>query len=111
MMNIINERNLEEFKNYIKEGKTINELQDLYSCSRSVITSAKKKYGLVGMSPNSKPRDNGDGTKHCKSCKSNKSINDFYSNGFSPSGEQKYKPNCKSCENEIRNIRNLLNIS
>lgn len=67
-MSIINEENLEQFKTYILEGKTIPELQDIYSCSRTTITTAKKEYGLIGLSPNSKKVNRGNNTKKCTDC-------------------------------------------
>ena len=101
-MSIINKENIEEFKNYILEGKTIPELEKIYNCTRSTITSAKKKYNLVGISPNSQKRDNGNGTKTCNICNISKDINDFYSNGYTPLGKKKIKAACKSCENSKR---------
>lgn len=97
-MNIINEDNLEEFTQYILEGKTIKELQEIYNCTRTTITNAKKKFNLVGLSPNSKKRDNGNGTKTCNLCLEIKPVSEFYSNGYDTKGNKKLKPNCKNCE-------------
>lgn len=95
---IIDDYNTEEFKQHILDGKTIPELEEIYSCSKTVITNAKRKYNLIGLSPNSKKRDNGDGTKTCATCNEDKSLDNFYSNGGN-----KLKPNCIPCENAIRN--------
>lgn len=97
-MTIINDKNVEEFKNYIINGKTIVQLMEIYKCTRSTITAAKKNYNLVGISPNSKKRDNGDGTKTCNICHKDKNINEFYSNGYAPSGKKKLKASCIVCE-------------
>ena len=35
--------------------------------------------------------------KECNSCKTVKSFDDFYSNGYTPNGLKKYKPICKPC--------------
>ena len=107
-MSIINKDNVEEFKSYILAGKTIPELENIYNCTRSTITSAKKKYGLIGLSPNIQKRDNGDGTKTCNICFTAKPVNEFYSNGFSPAGNKKLKPACISCENNSNNIKYYL---
>lgn len=92
------EINKEEFINYILEGKTIPELQEIYNCGRTVITSRKKEFGLVGLSPNGKKRDLTLGTKYCPNCGVEKSLEEFYSNGYTPKGNKKYKPTCKKCE-------------
>lgn len=36
--------------------------------------------------------------KICKSCQEEKSLDEFFSNGYYPSGKKKYKPTCKVCE-------------
>lgn len=93
----------EEFKKYILEGKTIKELQLIYNCSRTSITEMKKKFDLVGLSPNSKIRDVSTEVKVCNECKIEYPINNFYSNGYTTTGKQKFKSKCKSCEtNSIR---------
>lgn len=104
MRAIINENNVEEFKNHILKGRTIKELQDIYSCSRTTITKAKKEFGLVGLSSNIKIKDNGDGTKYCKHCLQNKPLSAYHSNGYSTSGTRKYKPLCKKCEQDKKRI-------
>jgi hypothetical protein len=92
------------FKQQIEDGFTISELQKYWNCTRTVITERKKTWEFVGLSPNSKPRDNGDGTKRCNKCFENKPLSDFYSNGYAPKGVPRIKPSCKVCENAIRNI-------
>lgn len=91
----------EEFKTLILEGYTIKQLQEYYGCGRTTITKRKKELGLIGLSPNSKKRDNGDGTKTCSKCGVTKHLDKFYSNGLSPTGERKYKPSCKHCESSL----------
>ena len=93
----------ELFESQIKEGMTIPQLQKFWNCSRTTITLYKKKWDLIGISPNSKKRDNGDGTKICNCCKQFKSINEFYSNGFF-NGKPKIKGTCIKCENSNRNL-------
>ena len=88
----------EELTSLILERYTIKQLQDHYNCSRSKITDTKRKYGLVGLSPNNRKRDNGDGTKTCKSCNITKSLSEFYSNGYY-NGNKKYKSDCITCSN------------
>lgn len=92
---IIEDRN--EFKNLILEGYTIAQLQKYYACSRTAVTEAKKRFGLVGISPNSKKRDNGEGTKICNLCHTEKPLSEFHSNGYYK-GKKKLKPGCKPCE-------------
>ena len=36
-------------------------------------------------------------TKICLTCKESKEITEYHSNGYSPKGAKKYKPNCKIC--------------
>lgn len=36
--------------------------------------------------------------KTCSTCNEEKSITEFYSNGYQPNGKKKYKPKCKSCQ-------------
>lgn len=36
--------------------------------------------------------------KTCSTCKQEKSISEFYSNGYQSSGKKKYKSKCKSCQ-------------
>jgi hypothetical protein len=91
------EINKELFKQQILDGLTITELMEQWNCSRTKITETKKKYGFVGLSPNSKPRDNGDGTKTCNICNQVKQVSEFYSNGYSPKGHKKLKASCKKC--------------
>lgn len=90
----------EEFKTLILQGKTIKELQVHYgNVSRSTITEAKRHYGFVGLSPNSKKLDRDCGFKVCLSCKESKPLTEFYSNGISGSGIIKYKSRCIKCSN------------
>lgn len=41
-------------------------------------------------------------TKVCSLCKLEKSLVEFYSNGYQPSGNKKYKSRCKPCEEKYR---------
>jgi hypothetical protein len=70
----------------ILQGMTIPELMKYYSCSKYKITRFKRINGLVGLSPNIRKRDNGDGTKFCPSCNTIKRVEEFHSNGYTPSG-------------------------
>lgn len=96
------EINKEEFLKHILEGKTIPELQKIYNCSRTTVTTYKKDFGFVGLSPNSKKIDRELGKKICSDCKVEKDLTEFYSNGKTPLGKVKYKPKCKTCENSCR---------
>lgn len=98
------------FTQQIKEGFTIKQLQEYWKCGRTAIMDRKKEWGLIGMSPNSKKRDNGDGNKTCISCGVTKSVSEFYSNGTTPKGSKKLKSNCISCENAKRKEIFLLKI-
>lgn len=93
---------VEEFKQYILDGKTIKELQDIYGWSRTKVTDFKREHGLVGISPNSKRLDRMAGSKKCNSCKMLLPLSRFYSNGKTSTGLIKYKPNCMQCENSVR---------
>lgn len=86
----------------ILEGMTIMELKDYWKCSRTTITEFKKANNLVGLSPNSKKSNRPDNTKECNECLKVLPISDFYSNGFTPNGTQKYKAKCKTCSNLAR---------
>lgn len=92
----------EEFKEYILAGKTIPELQKIYTLSRSKVAQYKQEYGFVGLTPNSKKRNIEEGTKTCNMCDETFSLTAFYSNGTTPSGTLKYKAACKQCENTKR---------
>lgn len=104
------EINREEFKQFILEGKTIPQLQNIYECSRGTIAEHKRLFGFVGLTPNSKRRDPAIGTKYCPRCKLTLELNSFYSNGTHPSGLVKYKPTCIKCENSSRHdkFKNLI---
>ena len=39
--------------------------------------------------------------KVCNKCKIEKQVNEFHKSGFQPNGKQKYKANCKPCQNII----------
>jgi hypothetical protein len=91
------EINEEVFKNQILKGMTVKQLQEYYNCSRSKIYYYKKKYSLIGISPNSRPRDVSKELKTCRRCGKEKTLGDFYSNGYYKE-KKKYKPNCKVCE-------------
>lgn len=95
-MKVVIDRDI--FEEQVLNGLSIKDLQAYWNCSRTTITDRKKEWGLIGISPNSKQRDNGDGTKLCKSCLVNKPVNEFHSNGYVPNGSKKLKPSCKLCE-------------
>lgn len=103
MPNIKIEIDLELCKKQIIQGYTIKELQNYWKCSRTKITTFKKDNNLIGLSPNSKARDKGEGTKICNICFDEKDINEFYSNGKNRDGSFKLKPACKKCENNKKN--------
>lgn len=92
----------EEFTKLVMAGLTIPELMNYYKCTRGAIATAKREYNLVGKTPNSQKANTVEGTKHCFECNITKSLNDFYSNGYTPKGNKKYKPSCKDCENKSR---------
>ena len=98
------------FEQQILEGLTIPQLQIYWGCSRTKINLHKKKWNFIGISPNSKKRDNGDGTKTCNICNLEKDISLFYSNGFTPKGTKKIKPACIACETFSRNNKYYSNI-
>lgn len=104
----------DEFEKQIVDGFTIKQLEEYWECSRTTITDCKRKWGLVGLSPNVKKRDNGDGTKTCNVCMTAKPLNEFYSNGYSSKGTKKLKPSCKSCEvdkvrkNQLLKVQDIL---
>lgn len=93
---------VEEFKEYVLQGKTVKELQSIYGWTRTKVTDFKRKHNLVGLSPNFKKLDRGSGHKECNSCKKVLPLNSFYSNGTTSNGLIKYKPTCISCENKAR---------
>lgn len=95
-------QNEEEFTDLVMRGYTIPELMEYYECTRSAIATAKRRFNLVGKTPNSQKANLVDGTKHCFSCNTTKSLNDFHSNGYTPKGSKKYKAQCKSCDNVDR---------
>jgi len=43
--------------------------------------------------------------KVCKKCLLGRGLDQFYTNGKTPNGTQKYKPKCKSCELESQKAR------
>jgi hypothetical protein len=93
----------EEFIKYVLEGKTIPELQNIYdNCSRSKIVRIKKDLDLIGKSPNGRKIDRDLGEKECTACNITFPLANFYSNGKTPRGTQKYKSKCISCENHER---------
>lgn len=98
------------FKQQIEEGFTIKQLQEFWGCGRTVVTNRKRAWGFVGLSPNSKPRDNGDSTKICNKCMTPKPLSEFYTNGYSPLGHKKFKPSCKSCENSTQYAKKFTRI-
>ena len=93
---------VQEFKEYILQGKTIKELQDIYGWNRTKVTEFKRINNLVGLSPNSKKLDRSSDTKICSSCNKLLPLDKFYSNGKTNTGLTKYKPKCISCENMSR---------
>lgn len=60
---------VEEFKEYVLQGKTIKDLQVIYGWTRTKVTDFKREHNLVGLSPNSKKLDRVSGHKECNSCK------------------------------------------
>lgn len=91
--------NLEEITKYIIEGKTVKELQEIYNCSRTFITDFKRTNNLVGLSPNSKKLNREIGEKVCTSCNLLLPFSEFYSNGYTNTGKQKFKSKCNKCSN------------
>lgn len=89
------------FREQILSGFTNPQLQEYWKCGKSTINSRKKEWGLVGLSPNSKPRDTSLSHKKCSICNEEKLLSDFYSNGYTSKNQKKFKPNCKSCENTL----------
>lgn len=98
-------------------GLTVKELQEKYNCSRSKVYYYKKLYNLNGLSPNSKKSFRNTGIKTCTVCNEQKTLENFYSNGFSSAGTRKYKAACSTCEMKKRSnnfynyISEYLNIS
>lgn len=92
----------EEFKQFILNGCTIPQLQELYGLSRSKIAQLKRDFGFVGLTPNSKKLDREIGQKSCNICNKILDLGNFYSNGISTTGLIRYKPACISCENTKR---------
>lgn len=92
----------EEFTKLVMMGFTIPQLMSRYNCSRGSVATAKRNWGLVGKTPNSQKVCAKNATKHCFICNTTKDISEFYSNGKTDSGNQKYKPSCKVCENKDR---------
>lgn len=92
----------EEFTKLVLDGWTVKQLQEKYNLSRSAIYARKTKWGLTGLSPNNKKLDHESGVKICTSCKEEKPLSDFYSNGYQPNGKRKYKGKCVTCENTYR---------
>lgn len=93
---------VEEFREYILQGKTIKDLQSIYGWTRTKVTDFKRQHNLVGLSPNSRKLDRSSGQKECASCKKVLALSSFYSNGTTSTGLIKYKPTCVSCENTDR---------
>ncbi len=91
----------EVFTEQVLSGYSIPELQKYWGCGKGTIVSRKKEFGLIGNSPNSKKRDNGDGTKICNTCLLEKPIAEFYSNGYYKD-QLKLKGSCIPCENKQR---------
>lgn len=96
----------EEFTKDVLAGLTVKQLQEKYNRTRSTIYKWKSQWGLTGKSPNSQQRilDRSleTGTKICSICGETKSLTEFYSNGYSPNGKQKFKGKCKPCEEQSR---------
>lgn len=86
----------------ILSGLTVKQIQDKYSCSRSKVYYYKTLYELNGLSPNSKKSFRETGIKQCNICGKDKPLDNFYSNGFTPNGTQKYKAACSICETKKR---------
>ena len=103
----------EEFTNDVMLGLTVPQLQEKYSISRSTVYAWKKKWDLIGKTPNSQQRilDRSleTGIKICSACNKEKSLSEFYSNGYQPNGKQKFRGRCKPCEETTRsNTRKVL---
>lgn len=92
----------EEFTKLVFSGFTIPQLMERYNCSRGSVATAKRNWNLVGKTPNSQKVDPINKTKHCFICGITKPVTEFYSNGKTPKGTQKYKPSCKVCEHRYR---------
>lgn len=45
--------------------------------------------------------------KKCSSCKQELSLENFYSNGYQPNGNKKYKSKCKKCQNKTLKERKI----
>lgn len=103
----------EEFKSFVLEGWTVKELIDFYGISRNKVYELKKKWDLIGKSPNNKRDiiDENSNTKKCSKCEQTKPLTYFYSNGYQPSGKRKYKGRCKECENKVRYSNFISNIN
>lgn len=88
---------VEEMRQHILAGRTIKELQSIYGRSRTTIMDFKKQNGLVGITPNSKKLGIASGEKKCTGCDRILPLEQFFSNGYLPSGRRKFKSKCKDC--------------
>lgn len=103
-----------EFESFVLEGWTVKELQEFYDLSRTSVYAYKKKWDLINKTPNnSLARTFGKvlETKLCVGCNLELSFDNFYSNGYTPKGTQKFKPKCKSCTLIDRNDNFTINIT
>lgn len=90
----------EEFTQFVLEGWTIKDLQKFYGISRTAIYDRKRKWNLIGKTPNGKAKaPSEEGNKICVTCNEEKALTKFYANGYQPNGKKKYKSTCKACQN------------
>ena len=83
---------------YILEGKSVKELQNIFNISRTTVYAAKTNLNLIGKSPNFVVESD---NKICNECNLEKPKSDFHANGCTPKGSKKYKPTCKKCVNSL----------
>ena len=96
----------EEFTQLVLAGWTVKQLQDKYGLSRSAVYDRKRKWNLIGATPNNKAAiSTEEGNKICVKCKEEKPLSAFYANGYQPNGKKKYKSTCKACQNPADYIR------
>lgn len=65
----------------------------------------KKKFDCLGISPNSKKLDRDLGTKICNCCNEEKTLEEFFTNGYTTLGKTKYKAKCKECDQVAKYTR------
>lgn len=89
-----------EFTDKVLTGDTVKELQEYYGITRSAVYSYKKKWNLIGKTPNASKSMDAEGTRTCTECTRSLPTEQFYSNGKQPNGRKKCKSKCKSCYNK-----------